>query len=137
MKVFLDDGAFPPIRAHSTDAGMDLRAKEQKDIPPHGSATFHTGVHVELPAGTAGVLVSKSGLNVMHDITSTGLVDEGYSGEIIVKLHNNGNTWYTVHAGDKVSQLVVVPVLYEPIEIVHELFAGGARAVNGFGSTGR
>ena len=137
MKVYLDQGAFPPVRAHSTDAGLDLCAKDRKDIPPHGSATFHTGVHIELPAGTAGILISKSGLNVMHDITSTGLIDQGYGGEVVVKLHNHGNTWYTVHAGDKISQLVVVPVLYEPVELVEEPVAGGERASNGFGSTGR
>lgn len=109
---------------------------ETKVIFPHSAEVFHTGVHVELPKGTAGILISKSGLNTMNDITSTGLVDEGYTGEIHIKLYNHGDVHYKVHAGDKISQLVIVPVYYEPVEIVDEI-AGGERGDNGFGSTGK
>ena len=136
MRVMLEKGAFLPKREHPTDAGMDLRAMESKIIPAHGSVTFRTGVHIELPKGTAGVLMSKSGLNVRHDITSTGLIDEGYTGEIMVKLYNHGNQNFTVEAGDKISQLVIVPVLYETIEIADSLNES-ERGSNGFGSTGR
>jgi dUTP pyrophosphatase len=101
-----------------------------------GNLKFRTGVHVQLPRGTAGLLVSKSGLNVRHDITSTGLIDEGYEGEIIVKLHNAGDRDYTVHAGDRISQMVIIPVLYVPVEIVDEI-EGGERGNAGFGSSGR
>ena len=138
MKVFLDKGAFMPTRAHSTDAGLDIRAKETKAIQPFNSALFKTGVHIQLPKGTAGVLISKSGLNVNHDITSTGLIDEGYTGEIVVKLHNHGNKPYIVERGDKISQLVVVPVLYEPVEVdLDVLYADTERGNNGFGSSGK
>lgn len=124
-----------PVRAHDTDAGLDLLAMAEHTIPPRGNAVFHTGVHVELPPGTAGLLVSKSGLNVNTDITSTGLIDQGYSGEIRVKLYNHGNNYITIRAGQKISQLVVIPVMYEPVEIVDEIQAG-TRGENGFGSTG-
>ena len=138
MKVFLDKGAFMPTRAHSTDAGLDIRAKETKAIQPFNSALFKAGVHIQLPKGTAGVLISKSGLNVNHDITSTGLIDEGYTGEIVVKLHNHGNKPYIVERGDKISQLVVVPVLYEPVEVdLDVLYADTERGNNGFGSSGK
>ena len=137
MKVMLDDGAFEPIRAHDTDAGLDLRAKRSVRVPAHGSAVIPTGVHIELPEGTAGLMVSKSGLNVQHDITSTGLVDEGYTGEIMVKLYNHGEDSYQVNAGDKVSQLVVIPVLYEPVERVESLEMDTERGSAGFGSTGK
>lgn len=136
MRVKLDPGAYAPTRAHDTDAGLDIRATIAQTIPPRGNAIFHTGVHVELPKGTAGVLISKSGLNVNGDITSTGLVDEGYSGEIIVKLYNHGNKCITIEPGQKISQLVIVPVQYEPVEIVEEIH-GGERGNNGFGSTGK
>ena len=99
MKIKLDEGAFCPVREHETDAGMDLRAMHGQRIMPHSSAVFHTGVHVELPKGTAGLLVSKSGLNVKRDITSTGLVDEGYTGEVLVKLYNHGEDSYLVERG--------------------------------------
>lgn len=137
MKIKLDKGAYMPTRAHDTDAGIDIRAMETKTLFPKCCAKFHTGVHVKLPKGTAGVLISKSGLNVNHDITSTGLIDEGYDGEIMVKLYNHGNTIYKVNAGDKISQLVVVPVLYETIEIVDDLEQESDRGSDGFGSSGR
>lgn len=137
MKVMIENMSFMPGRAHDTDAGIDLRARTGADILPHSSAVIGTGVHVELPHGTAGLMVSKSGLNVKHDITSTGLIDEGYTGEIIVKLYNHGDETYHVVAGDKITQLVVIPVLYEPIEQVETLDTVSVRGSNGFGSTGK
>lgn len=136
MKVKLDPGAYSPERAHNTDAGLDLKALHPQRVMPSESAVFRTGVHVELPEGTAGLLVSKSGLNVKHNITSTGLIDQGYSGEIMVKLYNHGSEPYLIGAGDKISQLVVIPVRYEDVEIVQDL-DNTERGSNGFGSTGR
>ena len=137
MKVKLDRGAYPPERAHPTDAGLDLRAKYGGYVPPHGSLVCSTGVHIQLPEHTAGLLVSKSGLNVIYDITSTGLIDEGYRGEILVKLYNHGDTEYTVYPGDKISQLVIIPVCYDDIEAVESLDDDTERGEGGFGSTGR
>lgn len=135
MKIKLDPGAKAPTRAHPNDAGMDIYAMYGAVIGPGGNAVFHTGVHVELPPNRAGVLISKSGLNIKADITSTGLIDENYSGEILVKLYNHGNKCIDIRPGQKISQLVVVPVDYEPIEIVDDLEVRG-RGNNGFGSTG-
>lgn len=139
MKIKLDSNAYKPTRGHSTDAGLDIRAKagDNKTVFAHNSAIFRTGVHIKLPPNTAGVLISKSGLNVKNDITSTGLIDEGYDGEIVVKLHNHGDAHYIVHGGDKISQLVIIPVLYEDVEIVEDLEQESERGSNGFGSTGR
>ena len=136
VKITLDVGARIPIRAHDADAGYDLCAREDKVIVGGKSAVFDTGVHVQLPKGTAGVLVSKSGLNVIHDITSTGLIDEGYTGSIRVKLYNHGFTPYKVHAGDKISQLVIVPIHTPPLEVVRHL-EETERGDNGFGSSGK
>lgn len=137
MKVKLDPGAFEPVRAHLTDAGLDIRAKYPGVVRAFRSAVFHTGVHIKLPDWHCGLLVSKSGLNTNHDITSTGLIDQGYSGEIVVKLYNHGKEDYYVHAGDKISQLVVLPCEYPYIEIVDDLERDGQRGDNGFGSSGR
>jgi len=63
-------------------------------------------------------------------------VDEGYNGEVMVKLFNHGEKDYNVKRGDKIAQLVVLPVMYEPVEIVHSI-QGGDRGADGFGSTGR
>lgn len=136
MKVKLDPWAKTPIRAHDTDAGLDLCAAFAQTVPPRGSEVFRTGVHVELPPGTCGLLVSRSGLNINYDITSTGLIDETYSGEIKVKLHNHGNKAVIIEEGQRISQLVVLPCRYEPIELVDKLEVKG-RGNNGFGSTGK
>ena len=137
MKIMLDEGAYMPVRAHAIDAGLDLRAKRSMRVPAKGSATIGTGVHIELPKGCCGLLVSKSGLNVNHDITSTGLIDEGYTGEIMVKLYNHGQDSYQINAGDKISQLVVIPVLYEDLELVDTLDSDSERQNQGFGSSGK
>lgn len=136
MKIKLDEGAFMPERAHEWDAGLDLRAMEDKLVPARGSAIFDTGVHVELPPFTAGFLKSKSGLNVKYNLTSDGVVDVGYTGSICVKLYNHGDTDYMVHRGDKISQLVVVDIRIPHLKIVDELDET-ERGNNGFGSTGR
>lgn len=136
MKIKLDKGAIAPTRAHDTDAGLDLYSPIEINIPSGWSRYINTGVHIQLPHGTAGLIVSKSGLNVKHGITSTGLIDEGYTGAIRVRIYNKSPEDYQIHIGDKISQLVVIPVLYEPVEIVDSI-EGGERGDNGFGSTGR
>lgn len=136
MKVMLDSGAFTPTRAHKTDAGLDLRSPICIEVPAKGSAVIDTGVHVELPVGTAGFLKSKSGLNVNHDITSDGVIDVGFTGTIKVKLYNHGINPYHVLRGDKITQLVVVECYFPDVEIVDTLDKTD-RGNNGFGSTGR
>lgn len=136
MRVMLDDGAFAPERAHSTDAGLDLFAMHDGIVRARQAATFRTGVHVELPAGTTGLLLPKSGLMTKRDIITFGVVDEGYRGEIKVHMFNCGSEDYSVRAGDKISQMLVVPVLYPDVEVVSEL-NDGERGDAGFGSTGR
>ena len=136
MKVKLDNGAFIPKRAHDADAGYDLFAMESKTVPARGSAIFDTGVHMEIPHGFAGVIKSKSGLNIKHDILSDGLVDSGYSGRIRVKLYNHGDREYQVLRGDKISQIMIVPVHTPDLRIVTEL-KETERGEHGFGSTGR
>ena len=134
MRVKLDEGAKLPDRAHETDAGADLFAPHDVTVPPHGSTVVDTGVHVELPVGTAGLIVSKSGLNVKCSTLSTGLIDEGYDGSLVVKLYNHGDKPVVLGKGSKISQLVVLPVLYPEIVEADEI-AGGPRGGNGFGST--
>ena len=136
MKVFLDNNAFAPERAHSTDAGYDLRAQYFGVVSQHGHKVFETGVHIQLPPGTCGILVSKSGLNVKHGIVGEGVIDVGYTGSIRVKLYNHSGTDYRVKAGDKISQLVILPILAPSLELVEEL-GESERGENGFGSSGR
>lgn len=137
MKITLDDGAKKPTKAHSTDAGYDLYARETQIVPAKESATFDTGVHVELPIGTVGMLKSKSGLNVRYGITSEGVIDVGYTGSIVVKLYNHSGRDYKVNAGDKITQLVVLPLAdVGELEVVDSLDET-ERGTGGFGSSGK
>lgn len=137
MRVKLDNGAKMPTRAHEADAGLDLYARETKLVPAHGSATFDTGVHIQIPYGFAGFIKSKSGLNINHGIISDGLVDSGYTGSIRVKLYNLSDIPYAVCEGDKISQIVVAPVLMDSLELFDGDFEETERGNGGFGSSGR
>jgi len=137
VKVVVDVGATIPFRAHATDAGLDLYAVDGKMIYKGRSKVFDTGVHVALPPNTYGKIESKSGLNVNYGVVSCGgVIDEGYTGSIKVKLYNLGKRRYRVRKGDKIAQLIVMPCLYEPVEVVGSL-EETERGNNGFGSTGR
>lgn len=135
MRVKLESWAYKPERAHRQDAGLDIRTPEYRKIPPNASAIIDTGVHVEIPYGQVGFLKSKSGLNVKKGITSEGVIDSGYTGSIICKLYNHSGRTVEIDVGDKITQLVILPVVLDEVEVVEEI-SGGDRGDNGFGSTG-
>ena len=145
LKIKLDEGAYPLSKAYSTDAGYDIKTPISFTVSANSSFIVDTGVHVQLPHEYAGLLVSKSGLNVNHGITSTGLIDEGYTGSIIAKLYNNSNEDYHFNKGDKITQLLLVKTKYLDIEIetkndeIGELDSTEdvKRGNNGFGSSGK
>ena len=136
MKIKLDPGAYMPERAHSADAGYDLRSPVKGRLYAGEAVVIDTGVHVEIPQGYVGMLKSKSGLNVKHDIVGEGVIDSGYTGSIRVKLYNHGSESYMIETGDKISQLVILPIITPELELVTELEETD-RGNNGFGSTGR
>ena len=138
MQLFysLEPGAYPPERAHDKDAGVDICAMYTQRIPPRGDAIFYTGVRIQLPPDTCGLLVSKSGLNIRDGITSTGLIDEGFSGVIKVKLYNHSTKPVMIMAGQKITQLVVLPVV-RPELVCSDTIVAGERGENGFGSPGK
>ena len=140
MKIMLDEGAKMPTRAHPYDAGLDLYAPEGDGSycinACGGSCTIDTGVHVQIPEGCVGLVKSKSGLNVKHGLTCTGVIDSHYTGSITVKLYNHHFQSYDVRPGDKIAQLVIVPCVLLPLEMVDSLEETD-RGDNGFGSTGR
>jgi dUTP pyrophosphatase len=136
VKVTLDDGAVMPHRAHSADAGYDLFSREDAVIYPSSGGLFDTGVHVAIPEGYVGFLKSKSGLNVKHSIQSEGVIDSGYTGSIHVKLFNHGSKAVTIQKGQKISQLVLLPIITPELEVVDSL-EETERGSGGFGSTGK
>ena len=136
MNIMLDRGAFAPEFAHKTDAGADLRSPIEAVVPAHGSVVIDTGVHVEIPEGYVGMLKSKSGLNVKHNIIGEGVIDALYTGSIKVKLYNLGKKDYSIKKGDKIIQLVILPCVNCGFTQVDKL-AETERGDGGFGSTGR
>lgn len=137
MKYWLEDGAFAPERAHATDAGLDLRCRDTQYVYPGDSIVFDTGVHIELPQSCWAKVESKSGLNVNFGIVSCGgVIDEGYTGSICVKLYNLGKEGYLFRRGDKIAQLVILPYLAPELEYSTD-FKETERGDRGFGSTGK
>ena len=136
LKIYLDENAKMPTRAHETDAGLDLYAVRSAVVYGNSSEIFDTGVHIEIPAGYVGFLKSKSGLNVRFGITSEGVIDAGYTGSIVVKLYNNSGFDYTVHKGDKISQIVLLPIFTPELEQADKL-EETERGAGGFGSSGK
>lgn len=135
IKVVLDPGAIMPTRAHSTDAGLDLYAMKDQEVPAFGSAVFDTGVHMAIPEGYVGDVKSKSGLMMNDDITTDGTVDCGYTGAIRVKLFNHSMKAFQVKAGQKIAQLVIKQIITPTPELADSLEAT-ERGEGGFGSTG-
>lgn len=141
LEIKLDRKAFAPVRAHPTDAGIDLRTPVNVVVPSRlcfwrPYAIIDTGVHVAIPKGYVGFLKSKSGLNVKNGLTGEGVIDADYTGSIVVKLYNNSWKKHRFNKGDKIIQLVILPVETPELKLVHEL-KETARGNNGFGSTGR
>ena len=136
MNIILDNGAFMPGFAHKTDAGSDLRSPICAIVPARGNVVIDTGVHVEIPEGYVGMLKSKSGLNVKHNLIGEGVVDSGFTGSIRVKLYNLGDNDYQILRGDKIIQMVILPCAYCEFTQV-EKFSETERGDGGFGSTGR
>lgn len=138
MKVKLLPHAFPPERAHPEDAGMDLKAMYGDGILPGASKVFDTGVCMEILPGCFGMVANRSGLNIKHGIvcSGVGIVDEGYTGSIKVKLYNLSDETYVVNRGDKIAQLIIIPCEKPKLEFVERL-DDTERGDSGFGSTGR
>lgn len=136
IDIQLDGGAYMPERAHKADAGYDICTPINCTIKPHDSIVVDTGVHMAIPVGFVGFLKSKSGLNVKNNITGEGVLDANYTGSIIVKLYNNGDEPHEFWRGDKLIQIVLLPI-YTPKFRQVEKLEDTERGANGFGSTGR
>lgn len=144
MKIKLQDGAIAPTRATEESAGYDLFSNEPEidgcnELGVGDWKTFRTGVSAAIPPGYVGLVFPRSGLSTKHGIVlrnAVGVIDSDYTGEIMVALHNDGeHETYTVNRGDRVAQLVIVPIITPDLEVVDEL-GETARGAGGFGSTG-
>lgn len=133
-----------PLPTYATDgsAGIDLRAclAQPLVLEPGQTRLISTGLalYIEDP-GLAGMILPRSGLGHKHGIVLgnlVGLIDSDYQGELMVSCWNRGQAPFTVEVGERIAQLVLVPVVQADFTLVTE-FAASARAAGGFGSTGR
>jgi dUTP pyrophosphatase len=136
----LDDAATLPSRAHAGDAGLDLHSAQAAHIGPGERWQISTGLAVEIPDGHAGLVLPRSGLALRYGISlvnAPGLIDSGYRGEIgVLLLNNDPAEIFRVEPGDRIAQLVVVPVTGLSPVAAEEL-ASSERGEGGFGSSGR
>ena len=133
--------AEAPERAHSGDAGFDLRSVERVDLAPGSRALVRTGISVAIPEGFAGLVLPRSGLAVRHGISlvnTPGLIDSGYRGEILVPLINHDREeTFLVEEGARIAQLVLVRAagaLFTEVQFLESATDGRGEA--GFGSSG-
>lgn len=133
------DPQYPPTRAHHDDGGLDLMATETKRIDPHSNELIGTGVKVAIPQDHVGYLHVRSSRGAKYDLglaNDVGVIDSGYRGEIMVALQNRGRVSQLVKAGERIAQLVVLPITTPVFQVVDSL-DDTARGEGGFGSSGR
>ena len=134
LNVKKDKFALDPVRGHEDDAGLDLKTPVSFWLYSGEHKKIDTGIHVEIPKGYVGLLTSKSRL-MEKGVTSRGTIDAGFTGSIQAVLYNHGREAVEFHAGDKITQLVLVPCITPDIRYVDEL-EETERGDGGFGSTG-
>lgn len=137
-------GQTLPLPAYATEgsAGMDLRAclDAPLTLAPGQTQLVATGlaIHLDDP-GLAALVLPRSGLGHKHGIVLgnlVGLIDSDYQGQLMVSVWNRGQSAFTIEPGERIAQLVVVPVVQVQLEVVDD-FAGSARGAGGFGHSGR
>ncbi|MDT0753995.1 dUTP pyrophosphatase [Mammaliicoccus sciuri] len=162
----LSDNATTPTRAYGVSAGLDIYAAETVVIEPQEKILLATDIAVDIPEGYVGLLTSRSGVSSKtHLVVETGKIDAGYNGHMKVNITNNSavslpnrfrtqtirnirnepvidelNTFnigtYVINKGDKIAQLVIVPIVTPEVNVVEEFESESERGTNGFGSSG-
>lgn len=140
VKLLRPEAKAPTIAHPGEDLGYDLYAAETVAFPARGHAVVPTGVAIELTTadGTPmGALVrDRSSMAARRIITTAGVIDAGYRGEVKIVMENLGDADQTIHAGDKIANLLPYPVLTTAVEVVDDL-ADSKRGTGGFGSSGK
>lgn len=135
----LSEQAQVPAYAHTDDAGLDLRSTENIVLQPFERQLIPTGIAIAIPSGFAGFVQPRSGMAIKHGLSlvnTPGLIDANYRGEIKVPAINlDPSTPIEIHIGDRIAQLVILPVAHANIVETVELPESN-RGSNGFGSSG-
>ena len=132
-----NNNATVPSKKHDSDIGYDISSVVDALIPSNEVKLINTGISMNLPNQCSGFVLPRSGLALKHKITlinSPGLVDPGYTGELMVPLINHGRTDYQISIGDRIAQLVLINTNSVEFKIVDNL-PDTERSTGGFGST--
>ncbi len=137
----LSEKAILPTRGTNGAAGLDLYAclDEPETIPPGGRAFIPTGVAVAVPEGYVGLMAVRSSIGVKRKLSmpnGVGVIDSDYRGSLCVALWNTGDAPTTILPGDRIAQILILPVAVPTLELV-EVLPETERGAGGFGSTGR
>jgi dUTP pyrophosphatase len=137
--VKLNEKSTLPSRGHDSDAGLDLYAAESARLAPGARVSVGTGLAVQIPDGVGGLVLPRSGLAIKHGVTlvnSPGLIDPGYRGEVrVLLLNSDATTAFQISVGDRIAQLLLVPVAHASPRLA-EALDDSTRGAGGFGSTG-
>lgn len=139
LKCKVTDPKYTPTRAHPGDAGLDLKAAENALLFPGDRQAVETGVSVEIPDGYVGLVCARSGNAARRGlgiVNGVGVIDSGYRGPVNVLLINHGRSNVAVMRGDRIAQLLIVPIETPSVEIVDRL-SDSDRGTGGLGSSGR
>lgn len=129
----------PPLYATPGSAGCDLIASDEVTLPPGKWAAVPTGLYLEIPRGYVAQVCPRSGLALKHGVSvlnAPGIIDSDYRGEVKVLLVNHDSLRYTVKKGDRIAQLVFMPVVQAQLKLISQM-SETERGEGGFGSTGR
>ena len=128
--------AVVPTYAYKNDAGMDLYSNEDLIIHSREIGKIRTGIAIKVPIGHVGLILDKSGIAANYGFkVMGGVIDPGYAGEVIVALSNLNGKVYHIASGNKIAQLLIIPVEHPEIEIVDKIETSD-RGEKGFGSSG-
>jgi dUTP pyrophosphatase len=138
MKVKrLYDRSILPTKAHSGDLGYDLYSADQYTIYGGETKLIDTGIQIQFPAGYGGIIRDRSSVATKKQlIVTAGVIDNGYTGTVLVALTNLGEGYQTIYMGDKIAQLILIPTVDFKVEEVLEVESADGRGAGGFGSTG-
>lgn len=140
LPMTLDTGAKEPTYAHDTDAAADLYAREDQIIPAHSYGNMiKTGVKIQLPEGWLAMILPRSSMGVKTPLrlsNSVGLIDSGYRGELGVIYDNTSDNDYSITAGDRIAQLLVMPSYRFQAKVV-DILTSSDRGEGGFGASGK
>jgi dUTP pyrophosphatase len=132
----VDNAAYLPKRANATDAGADLRSTEKCELYPGETKLIDIGVAVKIPQGFAGFVFNRSGQgkNGIIVLNGVGVIDSDYRGNVKIALKNISENRYAIEVGDRIAQLVILPVIL--CDFV-DSWNDTERGTGGFGSTGK